>query len=157
VARLVIVDSTMRHAPGRVARMREFGARPARRYATQEELIARYRLEPAGAHQAAPEVIDRMARYSGREDAEGRWQHKADRRLYSTFEPVASLPLWEKITIPALAIRGEHSTRFTPEVLAEIRARAPQVQVAEVPRADHHVMLDNPAGFAEAVRSFLRS
>src|SRR5262249_22081343 len=68
---------------------------------------------------------------------------------------IAGVPLWEKIKAPALVIRGERSTRFGPEVLAEIRARAPQVQMAEVPASDHHITLDNPQGFVEAVRRFL--
>jgi pimeloyl-ACP methyl ester carboxylesterase len=157
VARLVVVDSTMLQTPERITGMREFGARPARRYTTQEELAAHYRLRPAGAHQAAPDVIRRMALLSSRQDADGRWQHKADRRMYAAWEPVAGVPLWEQVRIPALAIRGEHSSRFGPELMAEIRARAPQVQLAEVPRSNHHIMLDNPRGFVEAVRVFLES
>jgi len=42
-------------------------------------------------------------------------------------------------------------------VLAEIRARAPQVQMAEVPASDHHIMLENPQGFVDVVRKFLRT
>ena len=156
-AALVIVDSIMLMPMDRVTKMREFGARPARGYATQEELIARYRLEPAETQMAAPEVIHRMAMHSGRQDADGRWQHKADRRVYANFEQIAGVPLWEKVKVPALVIRGERSTRFTPEVLAEIRARAPQVQMAEVPASDHHITLDNPQGFVDVVQKFLRT
>ena len=157
VGRLVIVDSIMLMPLDRVLKMREFGARPARSYATQEELIARYRLEPAEAQMAAPEIIHRMASHSGKQDANGLWQHKADRRMYTVFEQLAGVPLWEKVKVPSLVIRGERSTRFTPEVLAEVRARAPQVQMAEVPASDHHIMLDNPHGFVEVVRRFLRT
>ena len=153
---LVIVDSIMLMPMDRVARMREFAARPARRYATQEELVARYRLEPAESQMAAPDIVRRMAMHSGRQDADGRWQHKADRRVYANFEQIEGVPLWEKVTVPALAIRGERSTRFTPEVLAEVRARAPQVEMAEVAASDHHLTLDNPRGFIEVVRKFLR-
>jgi pimeloyl-ACP methyl ester carboxylesterase len=77
--------------------------------------------------------------------------------VYANFEQIAGVPLWENVKIPALAIRGERSTRFTPEVLAEIRARAPQVQMAEVPASDHHITLDNPQGFVDVVRKFLRT
>ena len=73
------------------------------------------------------------------------------------FEQIAGVPLWEHVKIPALVIRGERSTRFRPEGLAEIRARAPQVQMAEVPASDHHIMLDNPTGFVDMVRKFLRT
>ena len=155
VSRLVIVDSTMLMPMDRVTKMREFSARPARSYATQDELVARYRLEPAQSELASPDVVRRMALHSGRQDEAGRWQHKADRRVYANFRQVAGVPLWEKIKVPALVIKGEHSTRFGPDVLAEIRARAPQVQNAMVPASDHHITLENPRGFVAAVRKFL--
>lgn len=106
---------------------------------------------------AAPENVRHLAVHSGRQRPDGHWQHKADRRVYTNFEQVAGVPLWEKITIPALVILGERSRRFTPAVLAEVRARAPQVQLAEVPASDHHVMLDSPRGFVDAVRAFLQT
>jgi pimeloyl-ACP methyl ester carboxylesterase len=157
MAQLVIIDSIMLMPMDRVTRMREFGTKPARDYSTQEELVARYRLEPAETQMAAPEVIHRMALHSGRQDANGRWQHKADRRVYANFQQIAGVPLWEKVKVPALVVKGERSTRFTPEVLAEVRARAPQVQMAEVPASDHHITLDNPQGFIDVVRQFLKS
>ena len=157
ISRLIIVDSTMLMPMDRVEKMREFSARQARVYATQDELIARYRLEPAKSQLAAAEVIHHMAIHSGRQYDEGQWQHKADRRVYVNFQQVAGVPLWEKIKIPSLVIKGEHSTRFMPDVLAEIRARAPQVQMAEVPASDHHIMLENPQGFVDVVRKFLRT
>ena len=77
--------------------------------------------------------------------------------MYANFQQIAGVPLWEKVKVPALVIRGgEHSPRFTPEVMTEIHALAPQVQVAEVTASDHHVTLDNPQGFIEAARAFLR-
>jgi len=57
--------------------------------------------------------------------------------------------------VALLVISGERCTRFNPEVLAEIRAGAPQVQMAVVPASDHHLMLDNPPGFVDVVRKFL--
>lgn len=157
VGRLVIVDTIMLMPMDRVSRMREFGAKPARSYATREELVARYRLEPAESQMAAPEVIQRMAIHSGRQDAHGRWHHKADRRVYANFQQIAGVPLWAKVKVPALVIRGEHSTRFTSGQIAEIQALAPQVEMAEVPASDHHITLDNPEGFVEVVRKFLHA
>jgi len=154
IGRLVIVDSIMLMPMDRVTKMREFSARPGKSYGTQDELVARYRLEPAESQLAAPEVIHRMAVHSGRKDGEGRWQHKADRRVYANFQQIAGVPLWEKIKVPALVITGERSTRFTPEVMATIRARAPQVQMKKVPASDHHIMLENPQGFVDVVQEF---
>ena len=157
MSRLVIVDTIMLMPMERVTRMREFGAMPAKSYATQEELIARYRLEGGETQMAAPEVIHHMAMHSGRQDADGRWRHKADRRVYANFQQIAGVPLWDKVKVPALVIKGEHSTRYTPALLAEVRARAPQVQMAEVSASDHHITLDNPRGFVDVVQKFLRT
>jgi pimeloyl-ACP methyl ester carboxylesterase len=157
IGRLVIVDTIMLMPMERVTKMRDFGAKPARSYATQEELIARYRLEGGAAQMAAPEVVRRMAMHSGRQDADGRWQHKADRGVYANFKQIAGVPLWEKVKVPALVIRGERSKRYTPALLAEVRAQAPQVQMAEVPASDHHITLDNPQGFVDVVQKFLRT
>jgi len=157
IGALVVVDSVMLMPMERVTRMRAFGGKPAPSYATQEELVARYRLEGGEKHLTAPEVLKRMAVHSSRQNAEGRWQHKSDRRVYSNFQQIAGVPLWEKVKVPALVIRGgEHSPRFTPEVMTEIHERAPQVQVAEVKASDHHVTLDNPQGFIDVVQQFLR-
>jgi len=155
VAKLVIVDSRMLMPLNRVGAMREAGTRSAKTYATQAELISRYRLEPPGTHTPAPEIVHHMALHSGRERPDGTWQHKFDRTLFAQFERIDGIPLWEKIAIPALLVKGERSNRLGPDVLAMVKARAPQVELVEVPAADHHIMLDNPAGFVQAVRGFL--
>ena len=155
VGKLVVVDTRMHMRPERVTAMRETGARPPKSYATQAELVARYRLEPAGTQMAAPEVIRHMALHSGRQQPDGTWRHKFDRSVYANFERVDGVPLWEKVRIPALLVRGEKSTRLGAEEFAAIRARAPLAQLAEVPASDHHIPLDNPAGFVDAVKAFL--
>ncbi|HZM43809.1 MAG TPA: alpha/beta hydrolase [Burkholderiales bacterium] len=156
VGRLVVVDSIMLMPMERVTRMRAYGEKPASSYATQEDLIARYRLEGAEQQMAAPEVLRRMAVHSGKQDADGKWRHKADRRVYANFSQIAGVPLWERVKIPALVVRGgADSKRFTSDTVAEVRAKAPQVQVTAVPESDHHVTLDNPQGFIAAVRNFL--
>jgi pimeloyl-ACP methyl ester carboxylesterase len=158
IGRLIVVDSVMLMPTDRVNRMRAFGERPAKPYATQAELVERYRLEGGEKNLTAPEVLQRMATHSARQNADGTWQHKADRGVYANFTQIAGVPLWEKVKVPALVIRGgAHSPRFTPDVMADIHARARQVQVAEVLDTDHHVTLDNPKGFIDAVQAFLRA
>jgi pimeloyl-ACP methyl ester carboxylesterase len=131
------------------------GNRESSRYATHEELITRYRLLPAGTHTAAPDVIRHVARHSGREVADGDWRHKFDRGLYSIFERRDGMLSWGSIRIPALLVKGERSDRVNDRIVAAIRERAPQVEYAVVAASDHHVTLDNPAGFVQAVRAFL--
>jgi hypothetical protein len=52
-------------------------------------------------------------------------------------------------------MKGERSARINPETIAEVKSRAPQVEVAEVANSDHHITLDNPAGFVQAANKFL--
>src|SRR5262249_35267755 len=106
VGRLVVVVSIMLMPMERVTRMRAYCEKPVRPYATQEDLVVRNRLEGAEKQVAAPEILRRMALYSGKQDADGKWRHKADRRVYANFSQIAGVPLWEKVKIPALVVRG---------------------------------------------------
>jgi len=75
--------------------------------------------------------------------------------VYAVRESVDGLPHWKHIKVPALLVKGGRSQRITPEIVAEVQKRAPQVEFAEVEGADHHVTLDNPAGFTRVVNAFL--
>ena len=153
-AKLVVVDSTVHMNAERVAALREVGARQGSTYATRDEFIARFRLRPA-ATVAAPEVMRHVARNSSRQQADGGWRHKFDRSVYATRETVDGLPYWNRIRIPALLVKGALSERITPQVFAAVTSRCPQVELTEVPASNHHVTLDNPAGFVHAVKAFL--
>lgn len=154
LGRLVIVDSTLRLTDDRAAAMRERGARQSS-YDTLEDLAARYKLMPSGSS-AAPAVTNHIARNAGRRSEDGRWRHKFDRNVYTQRGGVDSIPYFAKISVPTLLVKGEASPRISPEIFAEVRAVAPQVELAEVPASGHHVTLDNPAGFVEAVNAFLK-
>jgi pimeloyl-ACP methyl ester carboxylesterase len=155
VSRLVLVDTTMHMSKESIGRLRDLGARPAKDYATHDELISRYRLQPEGPNLAASEVIRHVAAHSGRQTAEGTWRHKFDRSLYAIFERRDGRPYWNHIKVPALLVKGEHSSRVNAEILAQVKARSPQVELVEVPNSDHHITLDNPGGFVDAVRAWL--
>ena len=154
VSRLVLVDSTLQLTEGSVAKLRDVGARRGSKYATRAEFVSRYRLRPAG-NTAAPEVIRHLAQESAREGDDGSWRHKFDRNVYAKRESVDGMPYWDRIGIPTLLVKGDRSPRITLPLFAEVKARCPHVELAEVAYSDHHVTLDNPAGFVEAVESFL--
>ena len=154
LAKLVIVDTSVNLSEERLSAMRDVGQRGGSSYATREELVARYRLRPAGTL-ASPEVVRHIAGHSARQFPDGGWRHKFDRSVYALREQLDGMPFWDKVKVPALLVRGERSPRITPQVYADVKARAPQVELAEVPDSDHHVTLDNPAGFTRAVKAFL--
>ena len=154
VKALMVVDTTITMTPARIAGFSAVGNREGRHYATQDEFIASYRVHPGGST-AAPEVLRHIAQCSGRQFEDGRWRHKVDRRVYANREMVDSFPLWNKIRIPALLMKGERSQRINPATITDVKSRAPQVQVAEVANSDHHITLDNPAGFIRAANEFI--
>jgi pimeloyl-ACP methyl ester carboxylesterase len=151
---LIVVDSNLTMTPERIANYNTIGTSEGRHYASQEEFIANYKVRPGGSA-AAPAVLRHIAQCSGRRFDDGRWRNKADRKVYANRELVQSFPLWDSIKIPALLMKGERSLRLSAEAIAEVKSRAPQVKVAVVAHADHHITLDNPAGFIQAAREFL--
>jgi pimeloyl-ACP methyl ester carboxylesterase len=151
---LVVVDSTLRSTQERVASLHQIGNREGSSYATNEEFVARFKVRPEGT-QAAPEILRYLAERGSRQGPDGRWRHKFDRNVYSKRELIDIPPLWDRVKIPVLLVKGGLSERITPEIYADIEARAPQVELAEVPGSEHHVTLDNPGGFVSAVRAFL--
>ena len=154
VGKLVVVDSSQQVTAERIAAMRSFGTRPSSSYATLEELVARYRLQPGGTT-AAPEIMRHLAQNGARQMGDGGWRHKFDRNVYVARKIVDGLACWSRVGIPALLVKGELSQRITPQVAAEVKARCPHVEFAEVPHSYHHVTLDNPSGFTYAVKAFL--
>ena len=154
VKALVVIDSTLRATPDRVASLHQIGNREGSNYASNAEFIERFKVRPEGT-QAAPEIIRYLAERGGREGADGRWRHKFDRNVYSKRELLEIPPLWDRVKIPVLLVKAGLSNRITPEIIDDIKARAPQVDVVEVPRSEHHVTLDNPAGFVRVVQQFL--
>jgi pimeloyl-ACP methyl ester carboxylesterase len=152
--KLVVVDTSINLSEERIAAMRDVGSRGGSSYATREELVARYKLRP-GNSLAPAQVVRHIAAHSAKQFPDGGWRHKFDRSVYALRERMDGLPLWDRIKVPALLVRAERSQRITPEVVAAVKARAPQVELATVADADHHVTLDNPAGFVSAVRPFL--
>lgn len=154
VGKLIVVDSTLQMTAERVAALRDVGSRQSKRYAGKDEFIARFRLRPAGTL-AAPAIIRHLAQHSARQDPDGTWRHKFDRNVYATRESTDGLPRWNHIRIPALLLKAERSQRISPAIFAEVKSRCPQAELAEVLESDHHVTLDNPAGFVSAARRFL--
>jgi pimeloyl-ACP methyl ester carboxylesterase len=154
VKRVVIIDSTLRATPERVASLRAIGMAPGSSYETNDEFRANFRLRPEGTT-AVPGIIRHLAQYGGRQDEQGRWRHKFDRNVYATRELFHSMPYWDRIGIPALLVKGALSDRITPDILDEVKRRCPQVEIEEVSGSDHHVTLDNPPGFVAAVKAFL--
>ena len=154
MGKLVVVDTSISLSDERISAMREVGNRGGSSYATREEIVGRYRLRP-GNSLAGPEVVRHIAEHSVRQFPDGGWRYKFDRNVYAVREKIDGLPFWERIKVPALLVKAQRSERISQAVYTEVKARCPRVELAEVPDSDHHVTLDNPAGFTRVVKAFL--
>lgn len=152
----IMVDSTLNMPAERIANMNAVGSREGSSYATAEEFVAGYKIRPSGSS-ASPDMVRHLGRHSGRQFDDGRWRNKVDRNVYALRVVRNLIPLWAHIKIPALLLKGDRSNRISPEIVAEVRGLAPQVEVGEVAGCDHHVTLDNPRGFVDVCKRWLAS
>jgi pimeloyl-ACP methyl ester carboxylesterase len=154
VKKIVLIDSTLVATPDRVALLHQVGKREGKSYRDHDDFIENFRVRPAGTT-AAPEILRYLAERSGREGTDGLWRHKFDRNVYAKRVLIDIPPYWDHIRIPALYVKGGRSNRITPEIISDASERCPYFELVEVPHADHHVTLDNPPGFVDAVRGWL--
>ena len=156
VKALVIVDTGPRMLQQGISRIQRFRELPDELDSYEEfadriqEYTGRTRQQVLGA-----------LKYSIRRREDGKWTWKYDKILRSpAFQPASWTPeqLWEclgSIRIPTLVIRGDRSDLFTQETLDKMMETIPNSTSAVVSGAGHLVAGDNPAGFLQALRSFL--
>jgi pimeloyl-ACP methyl ester carboxylesterase len=150
----IMVDSSLNMPAERIANMNAVGSREGSSYATADEFIATYKIRPSGST-ATPDMVRHLGMHSGRQYEDGRWRNKVDRNVYALRVVRNLIPCWANIKIPALLLKGDRSNRISPQIVAEVRALAPQVEVGEVAGCDHHVTLDNPPGFVAACKQWI--
>jgi len=61
------------------------------------------------------------------------------------------------LSMPVLAMTGEHDTPWRRACAAALAATAPRARHVEIPQAGHLANADNPDGFNAAVAHFLRA
>ena len=168
MAGLVIVDIGPEHDPRGTTRIRmEVMQRGDGSFATpgEYERVLAHNF-PAG----SPDALRRMAQSELRQREDGRWVRKADPAFMTgradageaeaeARERDTAKRLWDalaRIPCPTLVVRGAASDILSPEIADRMVDDVLQKgQLAIVPRSAHSVMTDNPAGFAEAVGTFV--
>jgi len=150
----IMVDSSLNLPEERVASMNAVGSREGSSYESSNEFLASYKIRPSGSR-ATPDMVRHLGMHSGRQFDDGRWRNKVDRNVYARRVGGNLIPYWAHIKIPALLMKGDRSNRISPQIIEQVKALAPQVQVAEVAGCDHHITLDNPPGFVEACKQWI--
>jgi pimeloyl-ACP methyl ester carboxylesterase len=153
VSALVIVDSRPSIPVDRLDRLRTRGMVTLRPYPTREAAAASFRLLPRETV-ADPALLAHLG-LSGVVERDGQWVYRFDPASNGQRQPVDAWTLVDRITAPTLVVRGELSPNFTREMAARLRAAIPGAAYTEIPGSYHHLTLDNPTVFVQAVDPFL--
>ncbi len=145
------VDFLAEMPAGRPSRFARLLKRPQPFYASAEEAVARFRLEPDGTA-LSPERLRALGR-RGVRPGPGGWTWKFDWRCLSVRPP----PVWDQLArlrVPALLARGAQTTIVSREDFARMARTLPGARAVEIAGAHHHVPLDAPEALARALAAF---
>ncbi len=151
VRAIAAIDSPATYPAFARQALSEMAERPSRRFDSLETAVAAFRTVPNDTV-AAPEVMRHVALNSFRQDSDGKWIHKMDRRTMLR-EPIDGWPLLPRIECPALYVRPG-SSPMPRDYGQQIAARMPHGRFTIVPDSHHHVLLDNPKGLISALKTF---
>ena len=159
VERLVIVDIGPEVATAGSARIRA-GVLARDIFDDPEEAVASMR---AGNARAPESELRHRCLNNLKQTSDGKWTWKYDAVLRSPNRPLPnpdSSRAWEllrKIACPTLLVRGAESDILSPEVAARMVSEIPDCRMVTVQESGHSVPLDNPSGFHESMKGFLRT
>lgn len=150
IERIVVVDAHVFRAEDD-GPAREMALRP---YATYEEAVARYRLNPPG-QWPVPEVFAYLARHSLRETAAG-WEWKFDPAILRSVHGEKIRAELCGLELPVDFIRGEFSETAGPDAAEGFRANLPRLgEPVTIPLCHHHVMIEQPLALVTTLRGLL--
>src|SRR6516162_6621933 len=129
VPAIVAIDSPATYPAFAKQALKEMAERPSRRFDSLEAAVAAFRTVPDDTV-AAPEVMRQVALNSFRQDSQGKWVHKMDRRTMLR-EPIDGWQLLPQIQCPALYVRPA-SSPMPRDYGEEIAARIPRGRLAVV-------------------------
>jgi esterase len=158
IERFCIVDIGPEiHLPG-LERIRQMMAGAPERLESEEHAVEFVRR--ANPRMAEAGLRDRV-RHGLRRLPDGGFEWKYDKALRDMMRQGGrrdTIDLWEplqRITAPALVVRGAESDVLSADVAKRMIDALPDGRLVEIPGAGHTVPADQPEAFARAVRSFL--
>ncbi len=152
---LVLVDSGIRHPDEPVPDRPPMGGR-AKVYPDRDSALARFRLQPP-----QPCDNDYILQYIARKSLMpvdgGGWTWKFDEDLPGTLKNVErTADDYRALTLPVGLIYGANSELFSARTLAYLRELVPQdFPAVAIEDAQHHVFLDQPLAFVDALKQVL--
>jgi lipase len=152
VRRLVLLDPAVWVPPPRALEIAE-EMRADESFASPEEAVE---LRVVGAPRAPRPLIEEEVPEHLELGADGRWRYRHSRAaVVAAYGEMAKTPPLERVTTPALLVRGDESEVVPPELVASTRELyAGELEVVEVP-GGHIVMWDALEETGDAVVRFL--
>jgi pimeloyl-ACP methyl ester carboxylesterase len=164
LAGAVIVDTPLRLPEGQVEREKrraEQGFRPNKVYPSMAAALARFRFLPPQTCEHLY-IVDHIARTSLSEvhDEHGHTGYvwRTDPLLFKHFSFGRPHKELGQAQCPVTLVRGARSRLITPELFALAVGMAPPgSRTLELADADHHVMADQPLGFARMLAELMEA
>ena len=123
-----------------------------RTYATEQEAIRRFRFVPE-ARYASEDLRASLAAASLRPEPNGRFGYAFDPRWFGV--PSRPRPDLSTIRCRTVLVRGCESELLTHDGAVGFADELVDARLIEIPRAGHHVQIDQPARVQDALTSFL--
>lgn len=136
-------------------------ARGSRAYATLEAALARFRLappQPCENHYIADYIARHSLKQVENEAGQTGWIWKFDPGIFVNFEFSAmSSNLLADVSCHVALMRGQESELVTDRIWNYMRSlRDGPMDMISIPDAQHHVLLDQPLAFIEALQDQLK-
>jgi pimeloyl-ACP methyl ester carboxylesterase len=160
LAALIIVDSPagppplLRRLQWRWRRRAQGGKRPELR--SSEDIIRKFRLSPPGTY-LTKEQLEQLAMKGALQLPNGHWAFRFDpeTRAWRKHRGRMKRPNLKHVKLPTLILRGDESTLVAPRHARKMNRKVAGSVYKEIPRAFHHVPLDNPEATSAAIVEFV--
>jgi pimeloyl-ACP methyl ester carboxylesterase len=157
---LIIVDAPhgppplFRRLMWRWRRKSQGGKRPELRSAN--DIIRKFRLQPPQTYLTRLE-IERLALHGAQQLPNGAWAFRFDpeTRAWRKHGARMTRPKIKNIKMPTLLLRGDQSALVSESHVRRMQRKIRGSVYKEIPRAFHHVPLDNPGDTAAAILEFV--
>lgn len=157
---LIIVDAPhggpplLRRLMWRWRRRSRGGKRPELRSA--DDIVRRFRLQPPETY-LTKQDLERLALLGAEQLPGGTWGFRFDPETRAWRKHGAKMmrPNIKQIKMPTLILRGDQSGLVSPSSMRRMHRKIRGSVYKEIPRAFHHVPLDNPVDTAAAIIEFV--
>jgi pimeloyl-ACP methyl ester carboxylesterase len=159
VARLVLVDIEATCRKEHIDLLNAAGRKPHPIFGSLEEALAR---EQRSAQFASAEALagflqSNLIPIESGGNSPQSLTYRFDRATLAQFDNYDEWNNLRRIRCPVLVVYGEHSPLVRHEVIQKMKCELNRAVIAQIPRAGHLPMLDNPAAFEKAVLGFCLS